>query len=47
MVFYILHTLAIPLFLQNGKSATEVLNDFNPIQDEENQKDPPPPGFPL
>ena len=30
MIFYILHTLTIPrFFLQNEKSATEVLNNFN------------------
>ena len=29
MIFYILHTLTIPLFLQNERSATEVLNNFN------------------
>ena len=29
MTSYMLHTLAIPPFLQNEKSATEVLNNFN------------------
>ena len=29
MIFYTLRTLTIPPFLQNEKSATEVLNNFN------------------